>query len=57
MTKQRKPNPDQSALFRKKAREIGCDGEEARFDAALRKLVPPVEAKEPEGEASKKGRE
>ena len=35
-----KPNVAQSERFREKARELGCDEDEAVFEDRLRRIVP-----------------
>ena len=43
-----KPQPSQPALFRKIARELGCDEDEAAFEERLKKIAkttPPRDEK------------
>lgn len=45
---------DESTRFIKKARELGCDEDEAAFDRALRHLTKPPTSDDPKKRVTKK---
>jgi hypothetical protein len=55
MTPTKDKNPkDQIAAFREKARELGCDDDEERFDHALKRIAKAPSSKpEPPRKAAK----